>query len=180
MYLFEYASWTFKRQKILGKAAVAFPKLLDGLFSHPKRHFCLSENNSRYFPHITKISAKNYSSFSSHFNPKIVGDNRSSEQILTKAVCWVPWEHLTISTLYVQVWECYILRLRRYFVKSEKFTEVWLTTGNFCVQTPVKLPESNSQITLRFKVTVINCCQEVSSNRLSQAILESWKRQTFV
>ena len=37
-----------------------------------------------------KIWAKKYSSFSSYFNPKIVGDNRSSEQIFTETVCWVP------------------------------------------------------------------------------------------
>ena len=54
--------------------------MLDGLFSYPKRHFYLSENNRHYFFHII-FELRKYSSFSSHFNPKIVGDNRSSEQI---------------------------------------------------------------------------------------------------
>ena len=56
------------------RAAVAFPKMLAGLFSYPKRHFYLSVNNRLNFP----VSRK-FSSFSSHFNPKIVGNNRSSE-----------------------------------------------------------------------------------------------------
>ena len=64
--------------------------MLAGLFSYPKRHFYLSENNRHYFHHITKIWGKENSSFSSYFNPKIVGDNRSSEQTLTETVCWVP------------------------------------------------------------------------------------------
>ena len=59
MYLFGYASWTFKLQKISGKeillqypnlrAAVTFPKMLAGLFSYLKRHFYLSESNRCYF-----------------------------------------------------------------------------------------------------------------------------------
>ena len=77
--------------------AVAFPKMLAGVFTNRKQHFYLSENNREreddhllLFPHIAKIWAKKYSSVSSHFNPKIVGDNRPSEQIFTEKVCWVP------------------------------------------------------------------------------------------
>ena len=44
----------------------------------------LSLRNQQALP-----GAKEYSSFSSHFYPKTLGDNRSSEQIFTETVCWV-------------------------------------------------------------------------------------------
>ena len=44
--------------------------------------------------------AKEYSSFSSYFNPKIVGDNRfSSEQIFTDTFSWVPLKCLKCSLI---------------------------------------------------------------------------------
>ena len=63
--------------------------MLAGLFSYPKRHFYLSENDRRYIPRFTKIRGKKYSSFSSQAS--IVGDiNRSSEQVFSETVRWVP------------------------------------------------------------------------------------------
>ena len=68
--------------------------MLAGLFSYPKGHFNLCEllyllTLITYFLHITKIRAKENCRFSTHFNPKIIGDNRCSEKIFTETVCWV-------------------------------------------------------------------------------------------
>ena len=52
--------------------------------------FYLSESNRRYFLHIKKIWAEENSIFLSHVSRKIVSDNRSSEQVFTETVCWVP------------------------------------------------------------------------------------------
>ena len=110
MCLFGYASWIFKLQKILGKELL-FPEvasccclfknhcMLAGLSSYPKWHFYLSENKRHYFYHMTKIWGKKYCNFSPHFNPKIVGNNRSSEQIFTETVSLgCPWVFAVIRS----------------------------------------------------------------------------------
>ena len=85
--------------------------MLAGLFSYLKRHFYLSENNR----HIMKMWAKKHipkshlgsvdlrrsrglTSLGSEparltLTPKSVGDNRSSEEIVTETFCWVPLLH---------------------------------------------------------------------------------------
>ena len=63
--------------------------MLAGLFSYPKRHFYLSENNRHYIPISRKFELKKTPVFPAHCNPKIVGNNRLSEQIFIETVCWV-------------------------------------------------------------------------------------------
>ena len=63
-----------------------------GLFSYPKRHFLIyisPKTTDITLPVSRKFELKKYSRFSSHFNRKIVGDNRSSQQIFTETVCWL-------------------------------------------------------------------------------------------
>ena len=58
-------------------------------FFLPKTTFLSKTTGIASFPYHENRSSE-ISSLSSHFNLKIVGDNRSSEQILTETVYWVP------------------------------------------------------------------------------------------
>ena len=75
-------------------------------FFVPKTTFFSLRNQQALLFHTTKIWAKEYSTFSSYFNPKTVGDNGfSSEQISTETFCWVPLKHCrkcSLITLWVK------------------------------------------------------------------------------
>ena len=50
----------------------------------PKKTFLSLQKQRHHISHITKIGVKEYCNFSPDVDPKIVGDNRSSEQIFTE------------------------------------------------------------------------------------------------
>ena len=60
--------------------------MIAGFFYVPKR----TKPKGITFFISRKSELKKTPVFSSYFNPKIVGDNRFSEQIFIETVCWVP------------------------------------------------------------------------------------------